>query len=101
MKNEYKKSMCPFELEKDIAVKIGGKPKEINKQGQSALLVEVEKESQDTKIETVTTLLGKECSVKEYSFFNRKKGIDICVQQLGQHGQFPAGAKGGISHWRG
>ena len=75
IKNDEKKSMCPFEMERDIAAQIGGKPKSIRKQGQSGLLVEVATESQSTSIMTLTTVLGKECSIKEHASFNGKKAI--------------------------
>ena len=42
IKNDEKKSICPLEMERDIAAQIGGKPKSVRKQGQSGLLVEVQ-----------------------------------------------------------
>ena len=47
--------MYPFEMENDIALKIGGKPKSVSKQGQSKLIMEVSNKGQSTKMQTLIT----------------------------------------------
>ena len=74
-KEEFKRRVCPFVLEEDIAKKIGGAPKRISESGLSALQVEVSTLRQSREIET-KKVMGKGCVIREHATFNRKKELN-------------------------
>ena len=74
-KEEIKREMCSYEMEKDISEQRGGQPRAITSKGSAVILVEVASEGQSKQMRGVTTVLSKKCVVSEYAMCNGRKRL--------------------------
>ena len=62
-KEEIKREMFPYEMEKDLCKQLGGQPRAITSKGSAVILVEVASEEQNKRMRGVKTVLSKKCVV--------------------------------------
>jgi len=72
---DVKRITNPFDLETDLASKIGGLPQSITSSGKDSLLVEVRNKSQSDLMKNVNSICNAHCVTRSYALFNERKGL--------------------------
>ena len=73
--DSVKRTLCPYQIEENIAHKLKGKPKSVTSSGQNGLLVETGSKEQSERIMLIKEIMDKECTVRSHAFFNKAKGV--------------------------
>ena len=70
-----KSTMCPIQIETDLANQPGGPAETIRAGGRDSFLVSLYSENQSNKMKRVEQIAGNKCQVSDENFLKRTKGL--------------------------